>query len=77
MAFSHLGLFAAVPGLFLQEKSEGAIIVELLPPKSDLATLSDVLIGSLGLSDVLALAGVLLGVVVGGLMFWVRYRSVD
>ena len=77
MAFSHLRVFAAVPGLLLQEKPDDAIIVELLPPKSDLATLSNVLIGSLGLGGVLALGGALLGVVVGGLIFWVRYRSAD
>jgi hypothetical protein len=61
----------------LQEQPDGAIIVKLIPPKSDLATLSDVLLGSLGLSGVLALGGVLLGLMVGGVMFWLRHRSVN
>jgi hypothetical protein len=71
MEFPHL----AIAGLLLQEKPDGAIIVKLIPPKSELATLSDVLLGSLGLSGVLALGGVLLGLAVGGVMFWVRRRS--
>jgi hypothetical protein len=63
--------------LVQQEKpqGDGAIIVKLLPPESELAALSDVLIGSLGLSGALALVCMLLGLVVGGLLFWVRRRS--
>jgi hypothetical protein len=71
MEFPHL----VVAGLLLQEKPDGAIIVKLIPPKSELATLSDVLLGSLGLSGVLALGGILLGLAVGGVMFWLRRRS--
>ena len=71
MELPHL----VVAGLLLQEKPDGAIIVKLIPPKSELATLSDVLLGSLGLSGVLALGGVLLGLAVGGVMFWLRRRS--
>jgi len=63
--------------LLLQDKPDGAIIVKLVPPKSDLATLSDVLLGSLGLSGALALGGILLGLMVGGLMFWARHRGGD
>ena len=73
MELPHL----AIAGLLLQEKPDGAIIVKLIPPKSELATLSDVLLGSLGLSGALALAGVLLGLAVGGVMFWVRHRSAN
>jgi hypothetical protein len=64
-------------GLLLQDKSDGAIIVKLVPPKSELATLSDVLIGSLGLSGALALGGILLGLMVGGVLFWARHRTGD
>jgi len=71
MELPHL----VIAGLLLQEKPDGAIIVKLIPPKSELATLSDVLLGSLGLSGVLALGGILLGLAVGGVMFWVRRRS--
>jgi hypothetical protein len=73
MELPHL----TIARLLLQENPDGAVIVKLVPPKSDLATLSDVLLGSLGLSGVLALGGVLLGLMVGGLLFWARHRSVD
>ena len=62
-------------GFLLQEKPEGAIILRLVPPKSDLETLSDILIKSLGLSGVLALAGLVLGMIAGGIVFLIRYRS--
>jgi hypothetical protein len=71
MELPHLVL----AGLLLQEKPDGAIIVKLMPPKSELATLSDVLLGSLGLSGALALGGILLGLAVGGTLFWLRRRS--
>ena len=74
MALPHIALFAAASAFLVQEKPDGAIIVKLVPPKSELAALSDVLLGSLGLSGVLALAGVLMGLIVGGLMFWARHR---
>ena len=52
------------------------IIVDITePPKSELSTLSQVLLGSLGLSGVLALMAILLGIGLGGLMFWLRRRS--
>ena len=66
------------PGLTLQpslQEQPGAIIVKLVPPKGDLATLSDVLLNSLGLSGAITLAAILLGLAVGGLMFWFRHRS--
>jgi hypothetical protein len=50
------------------------IIVKLVEPPSELATLSDVLLGSLGLSAVLALMAILLGLALGGVMFWLRRR---
>jgi len=56
--------------------SPDAVIVKLMPPPSDLETLADILFKSLGLSGVLAVTGILLGIVLGGLVFWVRrYRS--
>jgi hypothetical protein len=60
--------------VFLQAKP---IIVKIIPtePKSELAGLSDVLLGSLGLTGVIAIAAVLLGLVMAGILFWVRSRS--
>ena len=62
---------------FLQARPTGPIIVRIPqdPPKSELAGLSDVLLGSLGLTGVIVIAAVLLGVVLAGVMFWVRSRS--
>jgi hypothetical protein len=71
MELPHVILFR----LLVQDKPADAIIVKLVPPKSELETLSNVLIGSLGLSGALALGGILLGVMVGGLLFWTRRRS--
>ena len=77
MEFPDVTLFGALFGLFLQRKPDDAIIVRIVPPPSELATLSDVLIRSLGLSGVLAVLGVLFGLALGGAMFWVRRRSVN
>ena len=53
----------------------GPIIVDITePPKSELSTLSQVLLGSLGLSGFLALMAITLGVALGGLMFWIKRR---
>jgi hypothetical protein len=53
------------------------IIVKIIPPeqKSELSGLADVLIGSLGLTGVIAIAAVLLGAVMAAVMFWIRSRS--
>ena len=77
MEFPDVTLFGALFGLVLQPKPDDAIIVRIVPPPSELATLSDVLIKSLGLSGVLGVLGVLFGLALGGVMFWVRRRSVN
>jgi hypothetical protein len=59
----------------LQERPDAIMVKIVEPEKSDLATLSDILINSLGLSGALAIFAVLLGLAVGGLVFWVRRRS--
>ena len=58
MEFPYITLFT----LFLQGQPGGPIIVDITePPKSELSTLSEVLLGSLGLSGFLALTAILLG----------------
>jgi len=71
--------YVAILALFLlQGKRGGPIIVDITePPKSELSTLSQVLLGSLGLTGVLALMAILLGIGIGGLVFWVRRRSAN
>ena len=54
------------------------VIVRLYSPPQDtsgLKDLTDVLIGSLGLTGALLLVGVVLGVVAGGVLFWMRSRG--
>jgi hypothetical protein len=53
------------------------IIVKIIQPepKSDLEGLSDVLLGSLGLTGIITLGALLLGVLMAGVMFWVRSRT--
>jgi hypothetical protein len=60
-----------------QSQPDKPIIVRIPqdPPKSELSGLADVLLGSLGLTGVIVLAAVLLGVVMAGVMFWVRSRD--
>jgi len=72
MEFPYITLFT----LFLLSQPGGPIIVDVTePPKSELSALSQVLLGSLGLSGVLALTAILLGIGLGGLMFWIKSRS--
>jgi hypothetical protein len=55
------------------------IIVKIITPPKDesgLSQLADVLIGSLGLTGAIVLSALLLGVVMAGLMFLWRRRSV-
>ena len=64
--------------LFLVSQSGGPIIVDITePPKSELSALSQVLLGSLGLTGVLALMAILLGIGIGGLMFWIKKRRIE
>ena len=52
------------------------IIVKIVePPKDPTEGIADVLIGSLGIAGVLALLAVLLGVVMAGVLFWIRSRN--
>jgi hypothetical protein len=81
MEFPGLVFFVAHPlaphrlFVFLAAQPGGPIIVDITePPKSELSTLSQVLLGSLGLSGFLALMAITLGIALGGLMFWIKRR---
>ena len=64
---------------FLQNPPPPAppIIVKIVQPeqKSDLEGLSDVLLGSLGITGVITLGALLLGVLMACVMFWLRSRA--
>ena len=72
-----MAALSAQPSAVAQSAPQSPIIVKIIQPepKSELSTLSDVLLGSLGLTGVIVLAAVVLGAVMGGVMFWVRSRS--
>jgi hypothetical protein len=57
----------------IQSAPASPIIVRIVEPPD--TRLADVLIGSLGLSGVIAVGAITVGLVVGGLMFWLRSRS--
>jgi hypothetical protein len=52
-----------------------SIIVKIVEPKSDLETLSDVFLGSLGLAGMLSLGAVVLAAIFAGVLFVWRSRS--
>ena len=49
-------------------------IVEIIEPPKDPTGLADVLVGALGLTSVLGLAAISIGIAIGVLIFWVRSR---
>jgi hypothetical protein len=55
----------------------GPVIVRIIEPPKDPTGLADVLVGVLGLSGVLGLAAISIGVVVGVIIFWVRSRRLE
>ena len=62
--------------LFAQEPSD-PIVVSIVEPErpSELARLSDVFIGAVGLTGALLLLAVALGAAMAGVLFWLRSRS--
>ena len=58
-----------------QQRETPPIIVKLIEPNNDPIGLADVVIGALGLSGALAVCAILLGVVLAGVLFFVRSRN--
>jgi hypothetical protein len=50
------------------------VIVRIIEPPKDPTGLADVLVGVLGLSTVLGLSAISIGIAIGVLIFWVRSR---
>ena len=63
-------LFSAVQ----QQPAPPPIIVKIVEPDDDPIVLANVVIGALGLSGALAVAAILLGVLLAGVLFFVRSR---
>ena len=61
--------------LFFQAQPSSPIIVKIIQPPSEASGLADVLIGSLGLSGVIALGSILVGLLFASVLFWIRSRS--
>ena len=57
-----------------QRSDPPPIIVKLIEPNNDPIGLADVVIGALGLSGALAVCAILLGVLLAGVLFFVRSR---
>ncbi len=78
VAALRVAAFSAQPlALLLQAQPSKPIIVKLIEPpaKSDMQGLADVLIGSVGLTGVIVLGALLLGLVFASVLFWVRSRQ--
>jgi hypothetical protein len=68
---------ALLPGALFRLASTQSqpIIVKLVEPKTDPTGLSDIIIGALGLAGALGLIALVLGVIIAGVLFFVRSRQ--
>ena len=57
----------------LQSPPASPIIVKIVEPPD--TRLYDIVVGALGVSGAIAVGALVLGLVVGGVMFWIRSRS--
>ena len=60
--------------LALQPSNE-PIIVRIIDPPPDIAGLADVLLGALGITGVIVVGALVVGLGFAGVLFWVRSRS--
>jgi hypothetical protein len=58
-----------------QQPAPPPIIVKIVQPDDDPIGLANVVIGALGLSGAMAVAAILLGVLLAGVLFFVRSRN--
>jgi hypothetical protein len=71
---SLLPLYVLLFSTSAQRPDPPPIIVKLIEPNNDPLGLADVVIGALGLSGALAVCAILLGVLLAGVLFFVRSR---
>jgi hypothetical protein len=60
--------------LALQPSNE-PIIVRIIDPPPDIAGLADVLLGALGITGVIAIGALVVGLGFAGVLFWLRSRA--
>lgn len=70
VALSYLPLSVAA-----QQPPDPVVVKIIEPEKSELSSLADVLLGSLGLTGILVLASILAACVFAGVLFWLRSRD--
>ena len=56
-------------------QSTPPIVVKIIEPPGDPTGLGDVLLAAMGITGVLVLGAVILGLLLGSVMFWLRRRS--
>lgn len=71
VALSYLPLLFALQ----RQPSDPVVITITEPEKSEFSQLSDVLLGSLGLTGVLVLGSILAACLFAGVLFWLRSRE--
>jgi hypothetical protein len=57
------------------QPAKDPIIVKIIEPPAEVSALADVLLGALGITGIIVLAAVVLGVLMAGILFFVRWRS--
>jgi len=58
----------------IQQDPLSPVIVKIIQPPKDPTGLADVLMGALGLTGVLGVAAIALGIAIGVVIFWMRSR---
>ena len=72
----HVPLAAFCLQLFpFQQPSDPVVVKIVEPEQSELSSLADVLLGSLGLTGILVLGSILAAFIFAGVLFWVRSRA--
>ncbi len=63
------------PVLRLASLAQKPIIVRVIEPPHDPTGISDVIVGAIGLTGAITLGAVVLGLIFGAVMFWLRSRE--
>jgi hypothetical protein len=64
-----------VLSLLALQPSNEPIIVKLIDPPSDISGLADVLLGALGITGIIVVGALVVGVGFAGVLFWIRSRA--